>query len=579
MISSNALSDLNGLYSSDITRIPIPISTYSSSWNLVTAGATKSYVDDVFYELTRYSLKISPSNTSQIVIELLNQDVGVLINDAEWVFHCMIKCNSTVTVTSFLYDSDSAYTSVSGNSQTLRQNTWTACYSNINEYADINSPSHPMSIRIHIDNHGSQPIYISFPTLTLDKPFLYNLLYTEGKVLFPDFFQEYDSQETNPTYPFFKLWHSLTSNLDDVLKEYLAIFPYEQSELPSSSFSTNSGGQYEFSKSTLTTPGLMPDDYRLWAAMFIGTRLQNEINILSGGNLTATLSEGLSETSYEIGDTGPGGGKVFITPTTFGNSTGRYFEVAPVGAQVQRRWAQTSLESTAVTGADGTAIGTGYKNTLEIIAQGNSSTSTSAAKYCRTASLSGGLSDWFLPSQDELAELYTNRVALNTSFTSGVYWSSTETAASTAKAQHLSTGTTTTPTKLTSTNYVRPVRSFAVSTLTVDEFKKWQLESRAYGYARGSSISLRSAGKQVLVGTQKIISTPFWDDDPFHIHMRTVTSETPGALDEGYSSPNVLAAVEPMRPQGFIITHATIDEITFILGDVDFGVFDQSVLG
>jgi hypothetical protein len=61
--------------------------------------------------------------------------------------------------------------------------------------------------------------------------------------------------------------------------------------------------------------------------------------------------------------------------------------------------------------------------------------------------------------------------------------------------------------------------------------------------------------------------------------MRTVTSETPGALDAGYSSLNVLAAVEPMRPQGFIITHETIDEITFILGDVDFGVFDQSVLG
>jgi len=579
MISSNVLSDQNGLYSSDISGNVIPLSTYSSSWNMITPYATISYVSDVFYKLNRYSLKITPGNSSQIVVELTNQDVGVLINDAEWIFHCVLKCSSTVTVTSFLYDSDSAYTSVSGNSHELRQNTWTACYSNINEYADKNSTSHPMSIRMHIDNHNSKPIYLTFPTLTLDKPFLYNSLYTEGKALFPDFFRDYDSQETNPTYPFFKLWHSVTSNLDEVIKEYLKIFPYEESELPASSRTSNVGDEYEFSKSTMTTPALMPDSYRQWASMFIGTRLRNEIYIPNGADFIASLSSDSNVVTYKIGDTGPAGGKIFITPNTVGNSTGRYFEVAPIGAEVQRRWAQTSLQSTAVTGADGTAIGTGYKNTLEIIAQGNSSTSTSAAKYCRTASLSGGLSDWFLPSQDELAELYTNRVALGTGFTSGVYWSSTETAASTAKAQHLSTGTTTTPTKLTSTNYVRPVRSFAVSTLTANEFKKWQLESRAYGYARGSLKSIRSAGKQVLVGAQKIISTPFWNSETFHIHVRTVTSETPGALDAGYSSPNVLAAIEPMRPQGFIITHATIDAITFILGDVDFGVFDQSVLG
>jgi len=33
--------------------------------------------------------------------------------------------------------------------------------------------------------------------------------------------------------------------------------------------------------------------------------------------------------SYHIGQTGPGGGRIFITPLTPGNTTGRYFEVAP----------------------------------------------------------------------------------------------------------------------------------------------------------------------------------------------------------------------------------------------------------
>lgn len=33
--------------------------------------------------------------------------------------------------------------------------------------------------------------------------------------------------------------------------------------------------------------------------------------------------------SYDIGQTGPGGGRIFITPLTPGNHTGKYFEVAP----------------------------------------------------------------------------------------------------------------------------------------------------------------------------------------------------------------------------------------------------------
>ena len=42
------------------------------------------------------------------------------------------------------------------------------------------------------------------------------------------------------------------------------------------------------------------------------------INNLSDVTITA---------SYSIGDTGPAGGKIFITPSTAGNTTGKYFEV------------------------------------------------------------------------------------------------------------------------------------------------------------------------------------------------------------------------------------------------------------
>ena len=142
----------------------------------------------------------------------------------------------------------------------------------------------------------------------------------------------------------------------------------------------------------------------------------------------------LSPATYAIGDTGPAGGKIFITPSTVGNSTGKYFEVAPA-TETERftTWATNvnSNQTTAVVGADGTAIGTGEQNTLDIVAQAGNVVATCAATYA--ANFSYGLfSDWFLPSKDELAELFTHQASIGgfvwPSYGAFVYWSSTEAA-------------------------------------------------------------------------------------------------------------------------------------------------------
>jgi len=78
-----------------------------------------------------------------------------------------------------------------------------------------------------------------------------------------------------------------------------------------------------------------------------------------------------------------------------------------------------------ITEAIGTTIGTGKSNTDKIVtAQGNGSY---AAKLCKDLTL-GGYNDWYLPSIDELDELYKNRVAIGGFTTSGNerYWSSSE---------------------------------------------------------------------------------------------------------------------------------------------------------
>ncbi len=77
----------------------------------------------------------------------------------------------------------------------------------------------------------------------------------------------------------------------------------------------------------------------------------------------------------------------------------------------------------AISGADGTAIGTGNQNTMDIVA--GCSTAGIAARLCSDLVL-GGYSDWYLPSRDELSKLYLNQVAIGGFSDIQAYWSSSE---------------------------------------------------------------------------------------------------------------------------------------------------------
>ena len=80
--------------------------------------------------------------------------------------------------------------------------------------------------------------------------------------------------------------------------------------------------------------------------------------------------------------------------------------------------------NTHIPGANGTAIGTGLQNTLDIIL--SCTTSGIAADICDDLILNG-YSDWFLPSKEELKLMYTNLKSLGIgSFSNSAYWSSSE---------------------------------------------------------------------------------------------------------------------------------------------------------
>ena len=133
--------------------------------------------------------------------------------------------------------------------------------------------------------------------------------------------------------------------------------------------------------------------------------------------------------TYAIGSTGPGGGIVFYdsiaaTGSTFQENgvTCTYLEAAPTD-QGDTNWYGTG--GFAILGASGTAIGTGATNTATIVA--DEGAGGYAAALCKSLSL-GGYTDWFLPSQDELNQMYLNlyEQGLGGFSSTDFYWSSSE---------------------------------------------------------------------------------------------------------------------------------------------------------
>jgi hypothetical protein len=125
-------------------------------------------------------------------------------------------------------------------------------------------------------------------------------------------------------------------------------------------------------------------------------------------------------TVYKVGDTGPAGGYIFYDQGSTMNGW-RYMEVAPSDQIAQTSWGGSGV----LVGVQNAGIGAGKPNTAAIVAAVGAG--TYAAKVCSSYTLKG-FSDWFLPSQQELALIATKLHPLGLdNFGDGVnYWTSTE---------------------------------------------------------------------------------------------------------------------------------------------------------
>ena len=194
--------------------------------------------------------------------------------------------------------------------------------------------------------------------------------------------------------------------------------------------------------------------------------------------LTGTTCDG-STLTCQVGDIGPGGGLVFYVntngfrcgPTL--SSVCRYLEAAREGwfdggEDPRRSWATDTDPGAGRgnqgmivigAGATGTAIGTGYQNSVAIVNHGGNLPGSSAAALARSYTGPNNLTDWYLPSKNELREITFKQNLL--AATAG-YWSSSEISATKAwdEGNNYNQGQA----NKWSTTPVRPIRAYGTLT-------------------------------------------------------------------------------------------------------------------
>ena len=400
MSKFNYIDDISGLYRRDALDNQYDLANYPILWTFLNNSSTPTLDALTYRHSSRLSIEIRNPITEEYSFNSIEFEIPADDVSKEFSFNAILKCAAPADVSIYLYDFEESFESVTPVVTQLTTSEWTACFSNIFEFANKNRPVYGLGVRVEIANHQGKIVHFSMPNLVDDKPFLNNTYFNPSRQFFPDVYYDVDSEQTSPTFPFYKLWHSLTGVADTVMKEYLNIFRYEDAEIPISIKSQEFSSTFDKFSSELTEPEIMPDQYTPWASMFIGNLIKNGI---------------------------------------------------------------------------------------------------------------------YVSGQDVIDDSL--------------------------------------------------------------DFKRRQISTRMYGFSSGTKGAIKNAARSVIGEDAAVVITPNWDNDQWAIMVRTITASTPGVSASGQSSSAVYYAMEPAKPAGYKLLHESIDEITFVLDDSDFGVFNQSVLG
>jgi hypothetical protein len=188
--------------------------------------------------------------------------------------------------------------------------------------------------------------------------------------------------------------------------------------------------------------------------MFAGTELSSAVNYKIGKQygggiifyVDRTGAHGLIAANADIRTT-------YTDAWEGGSVTGRYcWSTNQYDTDENADFAYNEVTNT------GTALGQGAANTSRILAKYPADTYPNSAAAIAHAYRGGGYSDWFLPSKNELNQLFLHKDIVG-GFAGGVYWSSSEINAYFAWVQGFVSGSQSDYVK-NETWSVRPVRAF-----------------------------------------------------------------------------------------------------------------------
>ena len=221
-----------------------------------------------------------------------------------------------------------------------------------------------------------------------------------------------------------------------------------------SAFQINNNGQL-----SVLTPSVFDYEKR--------TTITAEVNVTDGKDTVVSILTITLNNVLDIGELHKGGIVFWLNPS---DKT----EGLVCALEDQSAAAPWGCAGTAISGADSKALGDGNQNTIEI--EAGCSTTGTATDLCANLT-SNNYSDWYLPTENELSEIYSNIGTINSALTSNngtsfvtstgggpyydgaFYWSSSEHIAQSSIIYDFARGQGSITTK--GTEYrVRAIRSF-----------------------------------------------------------------------------------------------------------------------
>ena len=275
----NIISPSNTFYRFNSNYQELSPTGYSHNWSI--SGGTMSIVAEKYIHPIQYSLKVQPlSDVSNVVLTLNN----ITYADAEFLndgfqFHARYFSISALNISTSIHNDQTNVTETYVN--TSRPSQWSTGYSQVINAGGV---SISFDVVITISNHAGNIFYLSLPTLISDDSFFRNAFVKNLRRNIPSFIWDKDSLEEYPTYPFYKLFHALTSRANDAAQYFSNLYEFPADEIP-----PGYTGEEFWTKSVLVNPDSVYPDFVPWLSQFTGSKIKRAINV-DGSDILAANS-------------------------------------------------------------------------------------------------------------------------------------------------------------------------------------------------------------------------------------------------------------------------------------------------